>query len=194
MAQEPPQPNIIAAGHIAVAGGGSKATERLLHDTCLTWPPSSPIRKKGIFPCPCQGVGSGRKQQLYSRNEKWWGYKIRRFLYVNICHSATAPAPSSVPMCPRQKGTIDNHPTPAIIYSLEHCPQAPSAEAKATELCKLMHQLAPWPTLGSKANLEGYHFQFKIWNSNVPIHSFLFFNSVIEHQSSFACKLLRWHL
>lgn len=46
--------------------GGSQATEQLLHSSCLTRS-SFPIHKKGIF--PCQGVCSGGKQQLYSRDE-----------------------------------------------------------------------------------------------------------------------------
>lgn len=147
MAQEPPQPNIIAAGHMAVAGGVPKPQSGC--STTPVWPGHLHLLhvKRASSPAPAKGWAAAENSSFTPETRNYEATKYEDFLYVNICHSTTAPAPPSVPMCPQQKGTIDNHPTPAIIYSLEHCPQGPSAEAKATELCKLMHQLAPWPTL-----------------------------------------------
>jgi len=61
-------PRAPRARHAAVAWGGSKATEQLLHGSCLTWS-SFPTPKKGVFPCPCHGVSSGGEQQLHSHHE-----------------------------------------------------------------------------------------------------------------------------
>lgn len=62
---------------------GSKARAQLLPNSCLTW---SSFPTCGIFPCPCRGVRSSRKQRLYSWDELWSGYKIRwRFLHAKTC-------------------------------------------------------------------------------------------------------------
>lgn len=126
--------------HCCSIGGGSKAMQQLLHGSCLTWF-SFLVHKNGIFPCPCRGVGSGRRQRWKMIRLQNMKIFVCKYLSQSYC-----PSSSICPHMPTMKGTIDN-PTPAIIYSLELCSQAPSAEAETTERPELTHQLAPRPTL-----------------------------------------------
>lgn len=88
MAQEPPEPHCCWTHHSGMRVW--KAMEQLSQSSCLRQFSFS-IHKKGTFPFPCQGLGS-----FFPKMNNQTGYKIPRFLYADICHSATAPAPPPV--------------------------------------------------------------------------------------------------
>lgn len=136
---------------------GSKARAQLLPNTCLTW---SSFPKCGIFPCPCRGVRSSRKQRLYPWDELWSGYKIRwRFLYAK-----TRP------------GWLFLFVFCLFFQLFVHCNSAPWPQLLRWGLLNSTSYCTIWlpdpPDVGKKANPEGYCFQSKIWNVNVPIHLF----------------------
>lgn len=97
MAQEPLEPHTAgAAGHIAVAGEDSKATSTVPIWPCLSFP-----IHKGAFSCPCQGVGSGGKQQLFSRDEQWSCYKIFVWKHLSQCYCPSSSICPHVPTTER---------------------------------------------------------------------------------------------
>lgn len=131
--------------------------EQQPHSSCLRQFSFS-IHKRGSFPCPCQGLGS-----FTPKMNNQTGYKIPRFLYVDICHSATAPAPPPVLSHPLQKGSTDNH---RLLQLFIHQTSVLRPHLRRLRLLNSASKHPSWLfcplCVGSKANPEANHFQFKI--------------------------------
>lgn len=155
--------------------------------TVAVWDNSHFLHKRGSFPCLCQGLGS-----FTPKMNNQTGYKIPRFLYVDICHSATAPAPPPVLSHPLQKGSTDNH---RLLQLFIHQTSVLRPHLRRLRLLNSASKHPSWLfcplCVGSKANPEANHFQFKILMCPSTHFFFLF---QCNKTSRPITPLLRWHL
>lgn len=147
-----------------------------------------PLPVCSIFPYPCKEARRSRKQRLCSGDELSSGYKIRqRFLSAKTCHGWLFLSVFCVFVCfSNYLFTVTLQPGPSCWDGGCWAPRAAAPSGSPTYLTWVRKQT--WKALAFSPKSEMLMCP-ATYSAPLPF----FLNGVIEHATSFACKL-RWHL
>lgn len=109
MAQEPPQPNIIAAGHMAVAGGVPKPQSGC--STTPVWPGHLHLLhvKRASSPAPAKGWAAAENSSFTPKTRNYEATKYEDFFVCKYLSQHYCPSSS---ICPHVPTTERHHRQP----------------------------------------------------------------------------------